>query len=137
MCTDKRARGYSLIEALVAMMIVALALTVLMRLFSGGLQGLAVSTDYARAVVVAESQLAAAGSVDALAVGEINGADGKYRWTQKVEEYSETESAEVATLPVMAYRVTIAVDWKDSGRTRSLNLSTLKLDRRHKSGDRM
>ena len=54
-----RQSGYTLIEVLVAFMILALALTVLMRIFSGGLRNVSVSSDYAVATLIAESRLAA------------------------------------------------------------------------------
>ena len=61
MRSERRSGGYTLIEVLVAFMIMAMALTVLLRIFSGGVRNIDVSSDYARAVLIAESQLAATG----------------------------------------------------------------------------
>jgi len=129
MCTKRQIKGYSLVEVLVAMMILVLALTVLMRVFSVGLRNTAVSADYGRAVLLAEAQLAAAGSSEALVSGETHGNDDKFRWTRIVDEYVAKNTTETEMLPVAAFRVTVVIEWPNSGRTRQLNLSTIKLDR--------
>jgi len=129
MRTERQMNGYTLIEVLIAMMILAMALTVLMRLFSGGLLNIAISADYAYAVLLAETQLAAAGSSEAMAPGETYGNDDKFSWAQTIEEYIPEEFAELEKLPVTAYQVTVVVEWPNSARTRRLKLSTIKLDR--------
>ena len=68
-----RSRGYTLVEVLVAFVILAMTLTVLLRIFSGGVRNIAVSADYARAVLIAESQLAAAGIDEPFHAGETGG----------------------------------------------------------------
>ena len=136
MRTKRLVKGYTLIEVLIAMMILALALTVLMRIFSGGLRSIAVSADYAHAVLLAEAQLAAAGSSEALVPGDTYGNDDdKFRWTRTVAAYVPNEFTEKEKLPVAAYQVTVVVEWPNSGRTRRLNLSTIKLDRLQGAGE--
>lgn len=56
-----RLRRFFLLEILVAFVIMALALGVLMRVFSGALNSTAVAEHYAEALLVAESKLAAIG----------------------------------------------------------------------------
>jgi general secretion pathway protein I len=124
-----RVDGYTLIEVLVAMMILAMALTVLMRMFSGGLQNISTSADYAHAVVLAEAQLAATGSSEATVPGQTYGREDKFRWTRSVEEYYPVELGETETLPVAAYQVTLVVEWPGRARPRRLSLTTIKLDR--------
>ena len=65
MCPRKRSRGYTLVEVLVAFMIMALALTVLLRIFASGVRNVSVSSEYAQAVLIGESRLATAG-IDAM-----------------------------------------------------------------------
>ena len=135
MCTKGQIKGYTLIEVLVAMMILALTLTVLMRVFSGGLRNIAVSADYGHAVLLAEAQLAVAGLSEALVPGETHGNDDKFRWTRTVEEYVANDLAETGKLSVAAFLVTVVVEWPNVGRTRQLNLSTIKLDRFQRPGE--
>jgi prepilin-type N-terminal cleavage/methylation domain-containing protein len=54
-------RGFSLLEVLVAFVILSLVATALFRLFSGALQNVSAADEYTRAVLVAESVLATAG----------------------------------------------------------------------------
>jgi general secretion pathway protein I len=120
--------GYTLIEVLVAFMILALALTVLLRVFSGGLRNVSASADYARAVLVAEAQLASAGVTSKLEPGETSGAAaGKYRWTQSVTGYSAQPAAGARNLPVSAYQVTVTVEWPHANRMRRIDLTSIRL----------
>ena len=70
MNAKRHCHAYTLIEVLVAMMILALSLTVIFRIFGGGLNKIGIASDYARAVMVAESVLAAAGNTEILQPGE-------------------------------------------------------------------
>ncbi|NCF16399.1 MAG: prepilin-type N-terminal cleavage/methylation domain-containing protein [Gammaproteobacteria bacterium] len=112
MCPRQRSRGYTLVEVLVAFMIMALALTVLLRIFSNGVRSVAVSSDYAQAVLIGESRLATAGVDDMLAPGETSGVDGRdFSWTRRVVEYQ----------PAVDYT------WPNGDKKRSIDLSTVKL----------
>lgn len=125
---DRRQSGYSLIEVLVAFMILALALTVLLRIFSGGLRNVSVSSDYATATLIAESRLAAAGIDVPLAPGETSGTEGeRFEWTLRVQDYEPWTGYRSAAKAVDAYRVTVTVEWPNGNKTRSVGLSTIRL----------
>jgi len=128
MRADRRIRGYSLIEVLVAMAILAMSLTVLLRIFAAGLQNVAVSADYARAVIVAETQLLAAGRGAELRQGETEGStDERFYWLRTVENYALTDRTGDQDLPVSAFLVTVAVEWEHRGRTRQVSLNSVRL----------
>lgn len=131
MSAKVRCSGYTLIEVLVAMMILVLSLTVIFRIFSGGLRKIDIASDYARAVMIAESVLAATGNTELLQPGESGGLLlQKYRWVRTVSQYQAPGDPSYDNLPVGIYQVSVAVEWpgtRSSG-NRSLNLSTLKLD---------
>lgn len=111
------------------MMILALALTVIFRIFGGGLNKIAVTGDYSRAVMIAESVLAAAGITETLQPGESSGSlFEKFRWLRTVSEYREDGDADWDRLPLKVYRVAVTVQWPSGNDNRSLDLSTLKLD---------
>lgn len=123
-----RSRGYTLIEVLVAFMILALALSVLLRIFSSGLRNISVSSDYARAVLVAEAQLATAGVTDALMPGEVVGDEGgKFHWTRTIRDYVPFEGYDRDALLVPAYHITVTVEWPHAGSTRQIDLSSIRL----------
>jgi len=128
MCPRKRSRGYTLVEVLVAFMIMALALTVLLRIFSNGVRSVAVSSDYAQAVLIGESRLATAGVDDMLAPGETSGVDGKeFSWTRRVVEYQPAADYSTYVKGTRAYYVTVTVTWPNGDKQRSIDLSTVKL----------
>ncbi len=125
---DVRQSGYTLIEVLVAFMILALALTVLMRIFSGGLRNVSVSSDYAVATLIAESRLAAAGIDIPLRPGETSGTEGeRFEWTVSVQDYQPWPGYRSAAKGVDAYRVTVTVEWPHGDNTRRVGLSTVRL----------
>lgn len=128
MCPRQRSRGYTLVEVLVAFMIMALALTVLLRIFSNGVRSVAVSSDYAKAVLIGESRLATAGIDELLAPGETSGVDGKeFYWTRRVVDYQPAVSYSTYVKGTRAYYVTVTVTWPNGDKERSIDLSTVKL----------
>jgi general secretion pathway protein I len=123
-----RQSGYTLIEVLVAFMILALALTVLLRIFSGGLRNVSVSSDYAIATLIAESRLAGAGIDVPLRPGETSGTEGeRFEWTVSVQDYQPWPGYRSAAKGLDAYRVTVTVEWPHGDNTRSVGLSTVRL----------
>lgn len=128
MHTRFRSPGYTLIEVLVAMMILALSLTVLLRIFSGGLRNISIASDYSRAIVIAETQLA---TVDAAAVLQPGSSQGitkaGFHWTRTVGDYSPYASTDSISLPVHAYAVTVDVEWRHLHKTRRVSLHSIKL----------
>lgn len=125
---DRYTLGYTLIEVLVAMMILAMSLTVLFRVFSTGLQNVDVSADYARAVIIAETQLAATVLDAGLLQGQVKGnVDQRFHWSRTVEEYVPPGQSGNQQLPVAAFLVAVAVEWEHRGQTRQVVLTSIQL----------
>lgn len=121
-----RRRGFTLIEVVVAFAILALALGVFLRVFSGGLGNARISEDYTMATLLAQSKLAAVGIEEPLTEGEAEGRiDGRFRWRIVVRPWAEDPPAEEA--PLRAYDVAVAVFWGKADEERSVSLSTLRL----------
>jgi general secretion pathway protein I len=132
---DRYNAGYTLIEVLVAFMILALALTVLLRIFAGGVRNVSVSSEYARAVLIAESRLTAAGMDGALAPGETSGIEeDRFAWTRTVHEYTPSPDYKASVQNVLAYYVTVSVAWPYGDSTRSIDISTVRLLRNEGRG---
>ncbi len=127
------AAGFSLLEILVAFTLMALIVAVLMRVFSGGLQGAGLAEDYARATSLAENKLAGIGSETPLVPGEISGTEaGKYRWKITMQGYedkaaSATPPQPQAIMRVQLMEVAISVAWSDYGKDRQVAMTTLVL----------
>jgi general secretion pathway protein I len=127
--------GFSLLEVLVAFVILALAMGVLMRIFSGGLQNATRAGDYQQAVMLAQSKLASIGIEVPLNENESDGEfDSKYRWHVSIRRFQDTAAqadAAAATpappLPVRLLEVEVQVLWGDTEQPSSVVLRTLRL----------
>jgi type II secretion system protein I len=130
-----RARGFSLLEVLVAFSILALVGTALFRLFSGALTNASAADDASRAVLVAESVLAEAASVQPLREATQQGSldDGRIEWTTKVAPYAApgvNPDAERGSesLPLRLFRVSVEVMFPSAnGGKRTLSLATTRI----------
>ncbi|MFP3945093.1 MAG: prepilin-type N-terminal cleavage/methylation domain-containing protein, partial [Alphaproteobacteria bacterium] len=117
------ARGFTLVEILVAFAILTLTLTAVMQGLSGGLRILSVSHAQAQALRIAENRLAEAGRAYALTPGTETGAQGRYQWRVEITPHDDGAIGAPPSLP-SAYRVTATVRW---GGGRRLSLSTIEL----------
>ena len=132
------ARGFSLLEVLVAFVILSLVATALFRLFSGALQNMSAADDYTKAVLVAESALAKAGATQPLREATDNGTadEGRIEWATRVVPYSpegvspDLERA-AETMPTRLYKVSAEVTFPSpSGGKRTFALATTRLGSR-------
>lgn len=136
--TGSRARGFTLIEILVALAVLSLSLGVLMQIFSTGLGGARTTEARAMALRLAESKLAALGVEEPLVEGESSGRfeapfDGRFRWRvlvrPQVPQSPEAQEGEENAL-LRAIAVEVSVFWDDKrtdGNERSISLSTIRL----------
>lgn len=130
-----RQRGFSLLEVLVAFVILSLVATALFRLFSGALVNASAADDYTHAVLVAESALVEAAAavplVEATSTGSAE--DGRISWTTHVTPYNPPDLTPdiervAETMPTRLYRITADVTFAaPSGGTRTFALATLRL----------
>jgi len=132
------ARGFSLLEVLVAFVILALVGTALFRMFSGALTNVSAADDYSRAVLVAESVLTEAAAVQPLREASQSGTadDGRIAWTTTVTPYTapqvnpDIERASEA-MALRLWRVVAAVTFPAAnGTPRSLALATIRVGAR-------
>jgi general secretion pathway protein I len=126
------ARGFSLLEVLVAFVVLALVAVAAFRLLSGALGNVGAAEEYTRAVLVAESALAEATAPIATAgtrSGE--GEDGRVRWvvviTPEEETLSPGEPAALPMTPTRVYKVVATVTFPGAVGERSLALTTYRL----------
>ena len=131
----RRVRGFSLLEVLVAFTLFAVALGVLMQIFSRGVNGASLADHYAKATMYAESKLAAVGLEEAIKEGTSSGKfdDETYAWQVSIKPYIDTTPREqmsidfekqyFAQLYEIETRVTFATDDR---KERVVTLSTLQ-----------
>lgn len=129
--------------------IMAVALTIVLRIFCSGVNTAITSEDYTIAVQIAESLMARTGVEIPLDVGEMSGVEiGKYEWSVRIQPLQTpafaqqmrntgvgsklksltTDTAEPAENPLQLVQVQILVGWGDDDeRRRVLELKTIKL----------
>lgn len=127
------ARGFSLLEILVAFLLLALAMTALMQIFSTSLNGTGVANHYAKAAMLAQSKLAAVGVETPLREGIESGTfDETYTWHVRVKPYEDplnpANAANLQFVFVKLYEVEASVAFPaDDKRDRSITLTKLVL----------
>ena len=128
-------RGFSLLEILVAFTLLAMAMGVLMQIFSRGVNGATLADRYARATMFAESKLASVGVEDALKESVAAGKfDDDFSWALAVRPYQDPFPREPSVvdfeklMPTQLYEIELKVRFTaDDRRERVVNLSTLRL----------
>jgi len=120
---DSRA-GFTLVEIIVALAILALCLNVILTAISDGLWRTGQAEAQAEAASLARSLLAQAGSAMPLPAGEAAGRfDNGFRWRLHVSPYGAANEL----TPVRGYLVSAEVFWDDARQERSVALTTLRL----------
>jgi general secretion pathway protein I len=130
-----RQAGFTLIEIVVAFVMLALVLVTSFEIFSGGMRRAAELEDYSRALLIAQSKLAAAGAEEQFKEGEVQGdsEDRHFHWAVAIRRTDEGMPAQGQpnNNPYALFRVDVRVGWVGADtRERSLALSTLGLGSR-------
>jgi len=121
-------QGFSLLEVLVAFVILAMSLAVLFRIFSSGLHNLTITEGYSQAVQLAQSRLETIGLSESLEPGVTQGEWGEgFIWQQDIAPYTPWEEEKALSKPITAYRVTVAVSWGERDKRHQVALSTVRL----------
>jgi general secretion pathway protein I len=133
----RREAGFTLIEIVVAFVLLALVLSTTFELFSAGLRRAGELEDQSRAILIAQSKIAATGMEQPLAEGSVQGEteDGRFHWTVSVKPSAEGQPPPDQPQPgpgtFMLYRVDVRVEWTGGDqRPRSYSLATLGMGSR-------
>jgi general secretion pathway protein I len=127
-----RQRGFTLIEVVVSFMLLALVLVMAFEVFSAGLARVGQLEERSQAMVIAQSQLAAAGvEQNGYREGELQGAtsDNRFQWTTRITKTDEgLKPGQTAPSAYVLYRIDVLVTWTDGhGHPQGLPLSTLAI----------
>ena len=117
-------KGFTLLEILVALAILATAVTIIFQLFSAGLRNIAVSEDVVSAAVRAEAKMREVLSNEELTENS---------WTETTTDgytfavnITEALQEKTDSLPVQVLQIDLAITWTKNTRERSLRLKTYK-----------
>lgn len=123
-----RENGFTLIETLVATMILAIGVVMILQLFSGGLRSGKLSKDYSRAIFDAKSKMNEILLVDKLAEGSLRGVfeDG-YEWDAVISKVDKNEDEDKKTDYVQRFNIKLTVTWVEGNRNKEFVLDTVQL----------
>jgi type II secretion system protein I len=121
--TARDARGFTLVEILVALSILSVSLTVLFSIFTMNLARARQSEDEMAARTLAQSLIAQADAVGDPQMGARSGTAGReFAWRLDLRPYGKNTSSSGMALA----GVTASVSWNGSGGRRSLTLYSLR-----------
>lgn len=127
-----RENGFTLLEVIVAVVIAALCLSALSQVFATGVRSASASSDYMRAMTLAQGLLAGAGIEKALSDGSESGvsSDGRLQWSLTVAAEPVEEGDALIKPPLELKRLVARVAVSNPGdlpgaKQRNVELTTL------------
>ena len=128
----KRDAGFTLIEVVVAFLLLSLVLAAGFEVFTTGMRRAIDLEERAMALTVAQSRLAMAGTEEDLKEGTSAGQtdDGKFNWTLSITRSEEgaADKNQPLQTPYGLYRIEAVVTWRGSDqRDHTFSLATLEL----------
>lgn len=130
----RTARGFSLIEVLVAFGLLAGGLGLLIAILSAGMQQVRWAQAHSEAVQVARSALDTMGRLEPLQPGRTSGEvlQGRYSWVLDIEPWEDDMQPAAfgelqdAVRTAALYRIDLELRWGDEGPRERLRMSTLR-----------
>ncbi len=129
---SRTARGFTLIEVVAAFAILALGLSLVMQIATGGMRQARQAADYTEAALLAQSLLDTAGVGERLELGDSRGEwEEGFRWELSVAPY-ELEASDASpgvdplTSPVRLVELSLTVVWERGGKQREARYRSLR-----------
>ncbi len=129
-------KGFTLIEAVIALAILGVGLTVIIELFSGGLRLARTSVEYTKAVNYARLKMEEIAIKPKIEEGMEEGEfDPTYRWQVEVKKMDllSVDKDRDFKPPVEHFQVRINVLWKSGSRERSALFETYRTEKPEES----
>ncbi|GGO80152.1 hypothetical protein GCM10011348_16220 [Marinobacterium nitratireducens] len=125
MSRRERQEGFTLLEVLVAFLILSLALGVILQIFSLAMRTTGSATAKQQALLLAESRMAELTSMQEIGSGRDEGRfDDRFSWVSHIERYEFPDQQVDFETFLVPYRIDVTVEWD---RNQELTLSTLRL----------
>ena len=120
--------GFSLLEVIVALAIMAMGFITVSQLFSGSIRSVSLSEQYLKGTTLAHSKLGEL-EVNNYSVTDLEGTfpdEKNYRWQLQISPHTSPLNSKENNIQLS--EVTLNVLWEDAGKTRDIEMSTLKVD---------
>lgn len=126
--------GFSLLEILVALVLLSMAATILFQVFSRGSRNISVSEDYVTAAIVGETSMRQVLDKEDLQEGAFNETkENGYRIETRITEVLKERSE---NLQFRVLDIDVSVNWSRNSKDKMIRLRTLKLiDKTRLKGD--
>ena len=122
----KNQSGFTIMEILVAVMLLAISFTIIMQQFSLGLKNISMSETYTQAVSYARNIMEETFSDTSIKEGQVNGViKERYAWQRNIKLLSVGNAQ--SSLPLVEYEINVSVSWQFSGKEKRIELTTMKV----------
>jgi prepilin-type N-terminal cleavage/methylation domain-containing protein len=124
----KNEQGFSLLEVVVALMIMAGGFLAVLNLFSGSVRSVDFSGQYLKGVTLANSKMNEL-EIQNFTVGDNSGNfknEENYRWEIDISPYESNLNNEKSGIQLQ--KILLKVLWNDNGHIRNIELATLRLE---------
>ena len=124
----KNEQGFSLLEVVVALMIMAGGFLAVLNLFSGSVRSVDFSGQYLKAVTLANSKMNEL-EIQNFIIDNSSGNfknEENYRWEVDISPYDSDLNNEESGIQLQ--KILLNVLWNDDGHTRNIELATLRLE---------
>ena len=119
--------GFTLIEILVAISILAISLAVILQLFSGGLKSSRLSDEYTRGIFHAREKMGEVLLSKEVSAGETEGEfSDSFRWKCQIELIEGVEEDE-EKLPFNMFNIRVDIVWDVGDKEKRFQVSTIKI----------
>ena len=130
--------GFSLLEAIVCLTIMAMMFTVVFQSFSGSLRAVRVGEEYSQATIMAQGKLAELltapeltestlrGEISLAGPDQVNEA-ALYEWRSEAVRYESDAIGDLDSDLLTLFKVTVEVSWQSGSQRRSTSLTSLKI----------
>ena len=122
-----RNKGFTLIETLVAISILAISLVIILQLFSGGLKSSKLSDEYTRGIFHAREKMDEILLASDLTEGVINGQfDDGFKWRAEATHLDIKKENDIR-LPFRAFNINVDIIWDAGGHEKHFAIKAIKL----------
>ncbi|WP_020560379.1 type IV pilus modification PilV family protein [Thiofilum flexile] len=132
MSSVKSSQGFSLLEVLVAFVVMGLVIGTLLQLYGTAMRSVALADEMSYALLAAESQLARVGRDIKVEKGSESGSieSSDYRWSIDMAPVELMEEQESFSLSVEPFKVVVTIEWESDGKERSYTLTSIRFGER-------